>query len=76
MSKERVAVVRVVEQRIDEALEQIMALLGGLEDIVPSGSRVMVKPNFVFPPTDRGVTHPELIEAIVRLVAEASPGPT
>ena len=39
----------------------------------PRGSRVLVKPNFVFPPTDRGITHPELIEAVVRLVAEAAP---
>ena len=73
MSKERVAIVKVVEQRIDEALERIMDLLGGLAGIVPSGSRVMIKPNFVFPPTDRGITHPELIEAVVRLVAETSP---
>ena len=73
MAKERVAIVKVKEQRIDEALEQIAALLGGLGDIVPRGSRVLIKPNFVFPPTDRGITHPELVEAVVRLVAESSP---
>jgi uncharacterized protein (DUF362 family) len=73
MVKERVAIIKVVEQRIDAALEQIGCLLGGLDDIVPRGSRVLVKPNFVFPPTDRGITHPELIEAVVRLVAITSP---
>jgi uncharacterized protein (DUF362 family) len=63
----------VIEQRIDEALEQIVGLLGGLDNIVPGGSRVLIKPNFVFSPTDRGITHPELVEAVVRLVAETSP---
>lgn len=47
MSKERVAIVKVTERRIDEALEQMLELLGGLDDIVPSASRVLVKPNFV-----------------------------
>lgn len=74
MSRERVAIVKVVEQRIDESLRQIVDLLGGLSDIVPRGSRVLVKPNLVFSPTDRGITHPELIEAVVRLVTGASPG--
>jgi len=73
MLKERVAIVKVTEQRIDEALQQIVEMLGGLDDIVLRGSRVLVKPNFVFPPTDRGITHPELIEAVVRLVAETAP---
>jgi len=73
MTKERVAILKVKEQRIDEALEQIVEMLGGLDEIVPSGSRVLVKPNFVFPPTDRGITHPELVEAVVRLVAESAP---
>lgn len=73
MSKERVAIVRVVEQRLDEAVKRCVELLGGLRSIVPAGSRVLVKPNLVFAPTDRGITHPELIEAVVRLVAQASP---
>jgi uncharacterized protein (DUF362 family) len=73
MGRERVAVVRVVEQRIDEALEALLGLLGGLEGIVPQGSRVLVKPNFTFAPTDRGITHPELVEGVVRMVAARSP---
>ena len=73
MAKERVALVKVREQRLDEAVARAVDLLGGLGDIVPRGSRVMVKPNLVFAPTDRGIAHPELVEAIVRLVAEASP---
>ena len=68
MGKERVAIVKVLEQHIDAALKQVLDLLGPLDDIVPRGSRVLIKPNFVFPPTDRGITHPELVEAVVRLV--------
>jgi len=71
--KERVAIVKVIEQRIDDAVAQLVGLLGDLETIIPSGSRVMVKPNLVFPPTDRGITHTELIEAVVRLVATTAP---
>ena len=74
MSTERVGIVRVNEQRLDEALERLVGLLGGLEGIVARGSRVLVKPNFVFPPTDRGITHPQLVEAVVRLVAETGAG--
>jgi uncharacterized protein (DUF362 family) len=73
MSRERVAIVKVVEQDMDRALERIAGLLGGLKDLIPSGSRVLVKPNFVFSPTDRGITHPELVEAVVRLVSNTAP---
>ena len=73
MTAEKVAIAKVIEQRIDDAVAHLVTLLGSLYDIVPRGSRVMVKPNLVFPPTDRGITHPELIEAVVRLVAQASP---
>ena len=72
MVKERVAIVKVVEHHIDAALKQVADLLGGLGDIVPRGSRVLVKPNYVFPPTDRGITHPELVEAVVRMVAQTA----
>lgn len=73
MKKGRVAIVRVTEQRLDEALQESIGLLGGLEQIVPRGSRVLVKPNFTIAPTDRGITHPELVEAVVRMTSEASP---
>ena len=73
MSKERVAIAKVSEQRLDEAVERVVGLLGGLDEIVPSGSRVLIKPNFVFTPTDRGITHPELLEAVVRMLKATSP---
>ena len=72
-SKERVAIVKVVEQRLDEAVAQAVALLGGLEEIVPRGSKVLVKPNFVLPSrADRAiVTHPAVGMAVARLVQDA-----
>jgi len=73
MRKEQVAIVRVEEQRLDRALQEMIALLGGLEEAVPRGSRVLVKPNFTFAPTHCGITHPEVVEGVVRLLAEASP---
>jgi len=74
MATERVGIVRVNEQRLDEALGRVVGLLGDLEKIVPQGSRVLIKPNFVFPPTNRGITHPRLVEAVVRLAAETGAG--
>ncbi|MFP3896078.1 MAG: DUF362 domain-containing protein [Anaerolineales bacterium] len=73
MSRDRVAITRVVEQRLDEAVLHAVELLGDLQEIIPSNSRVLIKPNFVFAPTDRGITHPELVEAVVRLVKETHP---
>ena len=73
MAKERVAITKVTEQHLDEALQEAIELLGGLERIVPSGNRVLIKPNFTFAPTNRGITHPELIEAVVRMVTDTSP---
>lgn len=73
MSLERVAITRVVEQRLDEAVERLVGLLGPVDETVPRGSRVLIKPNLVFPPTDRGITHSELVESVVRLVAHTSP---
>jgi uncharacterized protein (DUF362 family) len=74
MSKERVAIIKVKEQQLDAAVQELVDLVGPLQKIVPRGSRVLVKPNYTIVPTDCGITHPELVEAIVRLVAQASPG--
>ena len=71
--KQRVGIVKVVDQVIDEALYNLVELLGDLNTIIPRGSRILIKPNLVFPPTDRGITHTSLIEAIVHLVAQTSP---
>lgn len=73
MSGERAVFVKVTEQRIDETLGRTVGLPGGLDDIVRRNCRVLVKSNLVFSPTDCGITHTTLIEAVVRLMAETSP---
>ena len=65
--------IRIAVPFVTYAVELLISLLGNLADIIPSGSQVMVKPNLVFSPTDRGITHSELIEAVVRLVTRTSP---
>jgi hypothetical protein len=49
-SKERAAIVKVREQHIEEGVAQLLGKLGRLRDILPAGSRVMIRPSFVFPP--------------------------
>jgi uncharacterized protein (DUF362 family) len=71
--KSKVSIVRVREQDTYAALEQAIELIDGIEDVLPSGSRVLIKPNFTMGPTERGITNPVVIEAVLRLVSATSP---
>ena len=71
--KSKVSIVRVHEQDTYAALENAVELIGGLEDIVTPGSSVLIKPNFVMGPTERGVTNPVVLEAVLKLVSAMSP---
>lgn len=71
--KERVGIVKVVDQAIDEALYNLFEFLGGLMTIIPSNSKILIKPNLVFPPTDRGITHTSVIDAVVHMIVQTSP---
>ena len=58
---------------IKAAVDQVMADLGGLEDIIKPGNKVMIKPNLVACPTDRlsgGITRWEVCLAIYEAVQE------
>ena len=69
MSKEQVAIVKVEEQRLDRALQEMVSLLGGLEEILPPNSRVLVKPNFTFPYYQEGITtSPEFLRCLLELL--------
>jgi len=63
----------VEEQDTYSALEQAVELIGGIEDVIPPGSKVIVKPNLVMSPTERCVTSPVVLEAVLRLVSRTSP---
>ncbi len=71
----RVSIARCPEYR-DEAIRaavmQVLEPLGGLEQFVERGDRVLVKPNLLSPrPPDAAVTtHPALVRVVVRMVQE------
>jgi len=71
--KQRVAVVRIARNDTYRAMTEAVGLLGGISQFVPPGSRVLIKPNFLAAPFEGGITHPEAVEAAVRLVKDASP---
>ena len=73
MLKQKVSIVHIEEQDTYGALERAIGLIGGLDEAIPSGSKVLVKPNIVMAPTERNVTDPAALEAVLRLVADTSP---
>src|SRR6056297_1643523 len=62
---------RSVKEMINSALED----LGGLHHIIPSGRRVLIKPNLVIAKTnDTGATtNPEVIESLIQEVLKTNP---
>jgi len=62
---------RSVKEMINSALED----LGGLHHIIPSGRRVLIKPNLVIAKTnDTGATtNPEVIEGLIQEVLKTNP---
>ena len=73
MAKPQVSIVRVREQDTYAALQQAIEWIGGIGDLAPPGSTIVVKPNMVMGPTERGVTNSVVLEAVLRLAAATSP---
>jgi len=79
MAKSAVAVVRAGRYEATELrpqVERALALLGGVEKLVPRGARVFVKVNLLPPPSppERGIiTHPTFAEAVLSLLRELTP---
>lgn len=59
--------------QIEAAVRQAVEMLGGLDRIVQPGQRVLVKPNLLLPsdPARAIVTHPTVVQAVVKLAQEA-----
>jgi uncharacterized protein (DUF362 family) len=72
-AKQKVAIVRVREQDTSAALAVALKLIGGVSGLIRSDSRVVVKPNFTFGPTELGITNPVVIEAVLHIVSAMSP---
>jgi uncharacterized protein (DUF362 family)/Pyruvate/2-oxoacid:ferredoxin oxidoreductase delta subunit len=62
---------------VDKAVREAVGLLGGMEKFVRPGARVLIKPNMLAAksPEKAVTTHPELVRAVVRLVAQAGGTP-
>ena len=76
MADVKVSIVRTFEyerDRIYEAIERGIELIGGVNDIIKPGSKVFVKINHLAPPSkpERGiVTHPVFAEAVIELLKQ------
>jgi len=80
LPRSEVAVVRCAAyepETVETALRRSFALLGGLEQIIKPGNRVLLKVNLLSPrPPEQAVTtHPAVVGAMVRLVREAGAVP-
>jgi len=57
----------------DQMFDKAMASLGGMENFIPRGSKVVVKPNIGWdvPPDRGGNTHPKLVRRIIEQCLQA-----
>ena len=71
-----VSMVRVFDERVEEAVRAAVQLAGGLESIIPSGSTVLIKPNVVnaSPSGSGNITDARVTEAVAKMVLEREPG--
>jgi uncharacterized protein (DUF362 family) len=67
MTRTQVSIVRVCEQNTFGALQEAVNLIGGLAEVIPPGSKVVVKPNMVMGPTERGVTNAVVLHNVYDL---------
>jgi uncharacterized protein (DUF362 family)/Pyruvate/2-oxoacid:ferredoxin oxidoreductase delta subunit len=60
-------------ERVNEAVRKAVDLLGGMHVFIKPGDRVLIKPNMLKarPPEAAVTTHPEIVRAAIRLVAQA-----
>ena len=60
-------------ERVELGLRTAIAHVGGLEQYVMPGDRVLLKPNMLegVPPKKAVTTHPEIMRALIRMVQEA-----
>jgi len=76
MTAQRVAIAKVEKGDIEAAVREAIALAGGLEELINSDSRVLIKPNQCKPAlSGSGVlTDVRVTEAVARIVLELKPG--
>ncbi|MEM2930659.1 MAG: DUF362 domain-containing protein, partial [Thermoproteota archaeon] len=67
------SVVRVEERSLEAVLEEALEYLGGIESIVPEGSKVLIKPNIVRYQSPPDTTSPDIVEALVNIIKKRNP---
>jgi len=75
MMAQRVAITKVEKGNIEAAVREAIASAGGLEELIDSNSRVLIKPNQCKPaPSGSGVlTDVRVTEAVAKIVLELGP---
>ncbi|MGQ9479631.1 MAG: DUF362 domain-containing protein [Thermoproteota archaeon] len=71
--KTTVAIVKVGDRSLYEALEEAINYVGRIENIVPEGVKVLVKPNIVRGAPTPVTTSPDIVEALVNMVKKRNP---
>lgn len=69
-SPQLVSIVRIINDKIDSAVEQAIDLLGGIATVTQGKNRILLKPNLVFDSADC-TTKPSVIGALARLLQNA-----
>jgi uncharacterized protein (DUF362 family)/Pyruvate/2-oxoacid:ferredoxin oxidoreductase delta subunit len=61
------------EEEVLKGLRRSLDLIGGIENFVRKGSRVLLKPNLLYgkAPEKAVTTHPSIVKGIIRIVREA-----
>ena len=82
MSKATVSIVRTNPKpeypQIREAVDKAFSMIGGVQDIIKPGHRVLINPSWVAPPVEREagcITLPEVPQAIADVVKEMGARP-
>ncbi|MEI8175705.1 MAG: DUF362 domain-containing protein [Candidatus Omnitrophota bacterium] len=73
MSKSQVSLVRCgtyEREAVDAAVRRTVGLLGGIEQFIKPGSKVLIKPNLLMAkePSCAVTTHPEVVRSIIRIL--------
>ncbi|MCW4026531.1 MAG: DUF362 domain-containing protein [Candidatus Bathyarchaeota archaeon] len=68
-----VSVVRVEDGQLEESLDAAMKYIGGIEDLVPEGSKVLIKPNIVRFQAPPDTIDPILVKALISIVKRRNP---
>jgi len=68
-----VSVIRVEDNQLEKSLETAIELIGGVESLIPIGSKVLIKPNIVRnqPPPD--TTNPDIVVALINIIQQREP---